>query len=198
MNVIARFVLAVAVLCGLFLALVRDGRASEVSVRLKDVPQAVKTAALKAVKNGKLVEAEKITRGTKTWYELELKAGGKEYEVVVTPDGKVLRARVDEEDDGEDDDQRKVNVKQASPAVTKKTEPATKPPAAKPERGTKKDAQKSCPDTKRTEPAKTGKPATPAKTDAPEKADKPAKASTKDDDEDDDEDDEDGDDEDDD
>lgn len=80
-------------------------RAGEEDVPLDQVPEVVKDAARKAVKGIKLTEAEKVTRGSRIlYYELEGTAGGKSYEIKVTPAGKVLKVELDDDDDDEDDD----------------------------------------------------------------------------------------------
>lgn len=94
-----------------------EGGEKEVKVDLKDVPENVKKAATDAVKGMVLTEAEKETKDGKDVYELEGKAGDKEYEVVVDADGKVLKSGEDDDDDGEkegDDDDAKVGAEKRS------------------------------------------------------------------------------------
>jgi len=81
--------------------------AGEEDVPLDQVPEVVKDAARKAVKGIKLTEAEKVTRGSRIlYYEVEGTAGGKNYEIKVTPAGKVLKVELDDDDDDDDDDEK--------------------------------------------------------------------------------------------
>jgi uncharacterized membrane protein YkoI len=74
-------------------------RQTGVEVPLAEVPDAVKKAAQKAVPGIVLTEAEKQTRGKRVSYELEGKAGKKEYELEITAKGKVLEVEVEDEAD---------------------------------------------------------------------------------------------------
>ena len=74
-----------------------DGRQDEAKAIVSKA-----AAALKAVKGIVLTEAEKETKGSKVIYELEGRVGGKEYEIKISADGKVLK--VEEENDDDDDD----------------------------------------------------------------------------------------------
>jgi hypothetical protein len=67
-------------------------------IPLADVPAVVKDAAVKAVDGLTLTKAEKEVKNGAVVYELEGTASGKEYEVKVSADGKVLKA---EEEKGE-------------------------------------------------------------------------------------------------
>jgi len=75
----------------------------EEKVPLDQLPKAVKEAAEKAVKGIVLTEAEKETKGDKVTYEVEGKANGKEWEIAITPEGKVLEIEEDKDDDKDDD-----------------------------------------------------------------------------------------------
>jgi len=85
---------------------------NETEVSLDEVPDAVKSAALAAVKGLQLTKAEKETEDGALVYELEGTAGGEEYEVKVSTDGKVLKVEKEkdkdeeeaEEQEGEDDE----------------------------------------------------------------------------------------------
>lgn len=74
----------------------------EKEIALEDVPKKVREAAENAVKGIKLSEAEVETEDGKTVYELEGTVDGKEYEIEVDEDGKVLE--VEQSDDDDDDD----------------------------------------------------------------------------------------------
>ena len=81
------------------------GKEKEVKVPLAELPAAVKEAAAKAVPGIVLTEAEKIVKGGQVlYYEVEGKANGKEYEIKITPEGKVLKVEQDDDDDDKDDD----------------------------------------------------------------------------------------------
>jgi hypothetical protein len=71
------------------------------------VPAVAKEAAVKAVNGLVLTEAEKELKGSEVVYELKGTAGGKEYEVKVTAEGKVLKAEEEkaEKDEDEKDEQ---------------------------------------------------------------------------------------------
>jgi hypothetical protein len=62
----------------------------EVEVDLAMVPQAVLGAGAKEHADGKIAEASIITRGSKMFYELEMKIGKDEHDVEITASGKVL------------------------------------------------------------------------------------------------------------
>ena len=76
----------------------------EKEIPLSQVPEAALTAAQGAVEGITLTEAEMETEDGQTVYVLEGEAGGKEYGIEVTADGKVLEVEEETEDDDEDDD----------------------------------------------------------------------------------------------
>ena len=73
-------------------------------IELADVPQKVKDAAIAAVKGIKLTEASIEKEDGKTVYELEGTVDGKEYEIEVDEDGKVLEVEQEDDDDDDNDD----------------------------------------------------------------------------------------------
>ena len=81
-----------------------DDGEDEEEVSLDDVPRAVRATILKAAGRSKITEIEKETRGGKVVYEAEWKAGGKEIEIKIAPNGKILSKEVEDADDDEDDD----------------------------------------------------------------------------------------------
>jgi hypothetical protein len=85
----------------------KEGKQDE-KIALDQVPAAVKTAAEGAVKGIVISEAEKEVKKGVTVYELTGKADGKEYEVKVGADAKVIKVKEkkagDKDDDGDDDD----------------------------------------------------------------------------------------------
>jgi len=83
----------------------------EEEIWAKALPQAVTNALIEAYPKGEVDEAEKITREAEVVYEvvMEIEEGDNEmeFEVVITPDGKIVSATPkqdkDEGDDNEDD-----------------------------------------------------------------------------------------------
>ena len=82
----------------------QDDEGEEVEIALSEVPQAAKDAALAAVPGLVLDEAARETEDGETVYCLEGEAGGKEYELEVTADGRVLELESEDEEDEEDED----------------------------------------------------------------------------------------------
>jgi len=72
----------------LFPALAQEG---EKKVGIDQVPAEVKAAILKEVGDGRLVDIGEFTEGGKKLYEIEMVVDGKEYDVLFSSDGKVLR-----------------------------------------------------------------------------------------------------------
>lgn len=68
-------------------------------IPLTKVPALVTNAAKKAVPNLKITGAETEQNDNKTIYELKGNADGKDYEIKIAPDGKVLKTEIDDEDD---------------------------------------------------------------------------------------------------
>ncbi len=79
------------------------GEDSETEIPLSEVPQKAIEAAQKAVDGIELVEAEVEEENGVLVYDLVGKAGGIEYEIEVTSEGKVLEVE-QEDDDGDDSD----------------------------------------------------------------------------------------------
>jgi len=69
-------------------ALAQEG---EKKVSIDQVPAEVKAAILKEVGDGKLVDIGELTEGEKKLYEIEMVVGGKEFDVLFSSDGKVMR-----------------------------------------------------------------------------------------------------------
>jgi hypothetical protein len=78
------------------------GGKTEKKVTIDQVPAAVKATILKEAGDNKITEIEEETKDGVTVYEAEWKVGGKEVEIKVAADGKLLSKKVEEED--EDDD----------------------------------------------------------------------------------------------
>ena len=72
----------------LFTALAQEG---EKKVGIDQVPAEVKAAILKEVGEGKLVDIGEFTEGQKKLYEIEMVVDGKEFDVLFSSEGKVLK-----------------------------------------------------------------------------------------------------------
>ncbi len=80
---------------------------TEEEIPLDQLPETVRTALEKLVKEGKLLEADRITKDDSTTYEVEVQCGTVVLELGMDGSGKVLSIGVEDEDDeeeGEDDD----------------------------------------------------------------------------------------------
>lgn len=80
------------------------GEKTEKKVTLDQVPAAVKDTILKEAGGNKITEIEEETKDGVTTYEAEWKADGKEIEIKVAADGKLLKKEVEDDDDDDDDD----------------------------------------------------------------------------------------------
>jgi hypothetical protein len=95
-------------ICGLGCATLDDLFEQEKEVPLSEVPAEALRAAKGAVDGVTITEAEMEKEDGETVYILEGEANGKEYEIEVTPEGKVLEIEEetdDDEDEDEDDDE---------------------------------------------------------------------------------------------
>ena len=82
-----------------------SGKETEKEVTLDEVPAAVKKTILKEADGNKIEEIEEVSKdGKVVYYEAEWKADGKEVEIEVDPDGKLLSKEVEDDDDDDDDD----------------------------------------------------------------------------------------------
>jgi uncharacterized membrane protein YkoI len=68
----------------------------EEEITLDQCPAPVKATILKEAKGGKIEEIEKEVEDGKLLYEAELLIDGKEVEIKVAPDGKLLEKEVDD------------------------------------------------------------------------------------------------------
>lgn len=89
-----------------------DGKVIEVELEddeeipLAKVPRPAMKAARAALPGAKLVEAEIVRNERGLVYEIEATRDGKEYEILVTPDGQVVKVQEEAEDpDDEQDDE---------------------------------------------------------------------------------------------
>ena len=84
------------------LAAADDKDTGEVKVAILEVPAAVKATIEKAAKGGTIKEIEKETKDGKTIFEADVVIDGKEYEVTVAEDGKLISTKLDDDDDSDD------------------------------------------------------------------------------------------------
>ncbi|MFC1651375.1 PepSY domain-containing protein [Candidatus Latescibacterota bacterium] len=89
------------VLCITLFAMVEE---TEKEIPLSEVPKKAITGAQKSVDGIKFVRAEAEEEDGVLIYDLEGVADGKEYEIEVTAEGKVLEVEQEEDDDDDDDD----------------------------------------------------------------------------------------------
>jgi uncharacterized membrane protein YkoI len=76
----------------------------EQKIKIEDVPPAVLKAVKDALPGGKITEAETDMKDGKKIYSFDVQIGGKEYDVDVSEDGKILKQ---EEDKDEKKDEKK-------------------------------------------------------------------------------------------
>ena len=76
----------------------------EEEVSLEQVPAAVKATILKEAKGGTIQEIERETKHGKTVYEAEVIIQGKEIEIKIAPDGRVLKREIEGEEGEEEDE----------------------------------------------------------------------------------------------
>jgi len=87
-----------------------DGKKAEVeeTMEMSQVPAVVKTTLTGEYPKGKVDKAEKVMKGSSVTYEFHLKDGDKSHEVVIDPDGKVLKggknAKSEDEDEEEEEE----------------------------------------------------------------------------------------------
>ena len=100
------FVFGLVVIFGLGCATLDDLFEQEKEVPLSEVPPEALKAAQGAVDGVTITEAEMEKEDGQTVYVFEGEANGKEYEIEVTPEGKVLEVEdeAEEEDEDTDDD----------------------------------------------------------------------------------------------
>ncbi len=98
------FVFSLVLICGLGCASLDDLFEQEKDVPLSEVPQEALKAAQGAVDGITITEAEMEKEDGETVYIFDGELNGKEYEIEVTPEGKVLEVEEEAEDDEDDDD----------------------------------------------------------------------------------------------
>ncbi|MDP6634863.1 MAG: PepSY domain-containing protein [Phycisphaerae bacterium] len=97
--------LALIVVLTLSLSIAIAGKKTEKDVTIDQVPAAVKTTILKEAGSNTIEEIEEVSKDGKViYYEAEWETGGKEIEITVDPEGKLLSKEVEDDDDDDDDD----------------------------------------------------------------------------------------------
>jgi len=76
----------------------------EKKVTIDQVPEAVRATILKEAGKNKIEEIEEETKNGVTVYEAEWHEGGKEVEIKVAADGKLLKKEIEDDDEDDDDD----------------------------------------------------------------------------------------------
>ena len=87
-----------------------DGAVVEIeeTISASALPDAVKTAIAEAYPKGKIEKRERLTRGKTVEYEVLVEQGEAAYEIVASPEGKIVRSEPvdseqDEDDEGDED-----------------------------------------------------------------------------------------------
>ncbi len=86
----ARLMVKMAALSAVLSSVVAAGCACEQKVTLAEVPQAVKTTLDRETKGGTVTESEKEVRDGKTIYSFDAKLDGKEWDITIAEDGKLI------------------------------------------------------------------------------------------------------------
>ena len=85
--------------------IIMDDGEDEKEVTIDQVPAAVKATILKEAGKNKITEIEEVSKDGKViYYEAEIKVDGKEIDIMVAPDGKLLGKEIEDDDDEDDDD----------------------------------------------------------------------------------------------
>jgi hypothetical protein len=90
-------------LCAIALA-AYAAHAKEVKVKLEDCPKAVQQTIKTEVGAGKINEIEKEKKANGYVYEAEVVIAGKQYDLKVAENGKLLAKQLDDDDDDDEDD----------------------------------------------------------------------------------------------
>jgi hypothetical protein len=76
----------------------KEKEGDEQEIKLAEAPQAAQDALAKEAKGAKIETVDKETRDGKTVYEADLTIDGKNHEIVVDADGKLISNKLDEEE----------------------------------------------------------------------------------------------------
>ncbi len=82
----------------------KEEQETEERISLKRLPIPIKRA-LKDIKVGQISEIEREKTSSGMVYEVELRVGKHEVELVLAPDGKLLSVEIEAEDDDDEDDE---------------------------------------------------------------------------------------------
>ncbi len=100
---INRWLLSSLCVAGMTVAVTASVRAAdeenEVTMKIDDVPAAVKTTITKEADGTAVTKVDKQTDGGKTVYEADAKIGNTNYEILVAEDGSLISKKVDAEED---------------------------------------------------------------------------------------------------
>jgi len=80
------------------------GEKTEKKVTIDQVPELPRKTILKEAGSNKITEIEEETKDGVITYEAEWKVDGKEIEIKVAADGKLLKKEIEDGDDDDDDD----------------------------------------------------------------------------------------------
>ena len=89
-----------------------EGGKDEEKVKIDNVPAAVRTTIDEQTKGGVVEDIAKESEDGKTVYEVDAKMDGKDYEIKIAADGKLISKKLDEDEDekgknkAEDDDDK--------------------------------------------------------------------------------------------
>lgn len=78
----------------------------EVKVKFDDVPPAVQKTMKEAAGDAKITDVDKETEDGKTVYETDVKIDGKNWEIRVAEDGKLISKKIDNEEDEKKGDKK--------------------------------------------------------------------------------------------
>lgn len=85
-----------AIVVAAYLLVAASGCASqETTVTMNDLPPAVRATLEKEIAGGKISEIEKETKGGKVVYSADAKIDGKEYEIAIAEDGKLISKEIE-------------------------------------------------------------------------------------------------------
>ncbi len=88
-------------------AAAKDADEKDVTVKIEDCPKAVRETIKKTVGDGKIEEIVKETETGVTLYEVDATIDGKDYELKIAEDGKLVAKKLEQEDhDGDHKDDK--------------------------------------------------------------------------------------------
>ena len=84
---------------------------------MEAVPAAAMATLTKEAEGGKITEVERLTTNGKTLFEVEVRVGEKEFELVIGLDGKLISREAEDEDDDEEEGVEGVKLGELPAAV---------------------------------------------------------------------------------